>query len=87
MPYNANSKKLLKRGAERAIIIDHRRKDKTKMMKNKGAESAETAVVANLMDSDFLGSTLNENDDGTSISRDPREVTNESDNDSLSDEG
>ena len=30
---------------------------------------------------------MNENDDGTSVSRDPREGTNESDDDSLSDEG
>ena len=86
-PYNSNDKKLLKRGVERADIIDHRCKDKPKMWKNRGAESAETAVAANLTESFFLGRMLNENDEGTSVSRDPIEGATESDDDSLSDEG
>ena len=87
IPHNANTKKLLKRGVERANIIDYWCEDKTNIRKNKVAESSETVVATNLTDSGFLGGALNENNERNSISRDPGERTNESDDDSLSDEG
>ena len=78
MPSNTITKQLLKRGADRANIIDCRYKDKTKNPENKGVESAETTT-----DSVFLGGMLNEKDDGTSVGPDPGEVTNESDDESF----
>ena len=72
---------------ERTDVIDCRCKDMTKIQKNKGVESAKVDFFANATDSRFLGSMLNENDDGTSVSRDPGECTNECDDDSLNDEG
>ena len=87
IPSSAVTKQLLKRGVERANIIDYRYKDRSKRRKRKGAGSAKAIEAETVTDSVFLGGILNENDDGTSNSQGPGGVTNESDDESLSDEG
>ena len=87
IPSSAVTKQLLKRGVERANIIDYRYKDRSKRRKRKGAGSAKAIEAETVTDSVFLGGILNENDDGTSNSQSPGGVTNESDDESLSDEG
>ena len=84
LPCSACTKNI-KRDVERANVIDRGHKDKTKKRKHVEVESAETVVAASLTDFVFLGSMLNQIDDGTT--QYSREVANESDDDSLSDEG
>ena len=86
MPCNTSTKKLLKTGVERANIIDYRCKDKTKKRNHTEVELPETVVSVNLTDSVFLGSMLNENDEGNSVILDPGEDAHEINADSLSDE-
>ena len=64
---NARTKKILKRGVERAKIIDHRHKDKKEKRIHAEVESAETIIHANLTDSVFLGDMLNQIDDRTTV--------------------
>ena len=84
--YVTQTLKKIERGLERANIIDYQYKEKNKKSKHVEIESAETVVAENTTYFVFLRRMLNQNDDGTNVTKDSGEGTNESDDNSLSDE-